>query len=165
MVWIIVIVCVLGICIYIGLSTGKELEEQSRNKFSKQGYHFVDYCGAEYKGGIKDISINNSVSIDILEEGLNFSSTVGDKLILFEKVKDISLQNKQYIENQVSLGKLLVFGVLAFGMNKNKKQINDEYIVIKVSDEDGEYNILLQAHEYTNNQDVYNKIAMNKKKR
>lgn len=164
MIWIIIIVIFFGICIYIGLSTGKELEEKNKKKFTSQGYNYIAYCGVEYKGGIKNISIDTPVTIGLLKEGLSFTTIVGDRIILFKNIIDISLQSRQYIESQVSLGKLIVFGILAFGMNKNQKKINDEYIVLKVNDDDGEYNILLQAQDYTNNQQVYNKIMIYKNK-
>lgn len=132
--------------------------EEKTDKFSSLGFNYIDILNASYKGGIKNISANSPVSTNLLKEGIGFQNDTMTKIILFKNIQDISLQNKQYIKNQVSLGKLIVFGVFAFGMDGNKQSVNDEYIILSINDEDGEYNILLQAIDIKYNQELYNKL-------
>jgi hypothetical protein len=158
--WIIVIIIILGIFIYIGNNIVKSENDKNINKYRNKGYHYIETLGADYKGGFKDISIKTPIIIDLLQEGISFNNIMYEKMILFENIIDVSLQSKQYIENQVSLGKLIFFGILAFGMNKNQKKFNDEFIVIKLKDNNETYSVLIQALEHTNNQSIYNKIVM-----
>jgi hypothetical protein len=162
--WIISIITLLGVFIYIGNNIANGENNKNSKKYSDKGYHFIEYCGVEYKGGIKDLSIDTPIIIDLLEEGLSFNNLMYEKIISFNNIIDMSLQSKQYIENQVSLGKLFFFGILAFGMKKNQNKINDEFIILKIKENEETYNILLQAQDYTNNQNIYNKILMYKNK-
>jgi hypothetical protein len=162
--WIIIIILILGIFIYIGNNIVKNENDKNTNKYKNKGYNFIETLGADYKGGFKDISIETPIIIDLLQGGISFNNLMYEKFIPFENILDISLQNKQYIENQVSLGKLIFFGILAFGMNKNQKKFNDEFIVLKLKDSGEIYNVLIQAMEHTNNQSIYNKIKIYKNK-
>lgn len=160
---LIVILVIVVISFVISFSAMDRIKEENTNKFSQLGYHYIDLLGANYKGGIKNISVHtNAVSISLLKEGLNFDTGIAEKTILFKNIVDMALQSQQYIQNQVSLGKLVVFGVFAFGMERKQNTINDEYILLKVNDEDGEYNVLLQAYEATYNQEIFNRLLMYK---
>jgi len=156
--WIIIIALFLIICFTVANSTTKDIEDKEKIKFSNQGYHYIGFSGMIYKGGINNISVNNPVSISLLEEGINFHSGVIDKTISFDSIEDMSLQSQQYIQNQVSLGKLVCFGILAFGMSGKQNSINDEYIVLNVDDENEQYSVLLQAYEPKDNQKRFNII-------
>lgn len=152
MIWIIIIIIVIAFFIIVPNLSVNDIQEINKKKFEEQGYHYVGLSGLKYNGGIKNISINNIVTVNMLEEGINFCSDCINKTILFKNIKDISLQNQQYIQNQVSLGKLFCFGVLAFGMNKTSSISNNEYIVLDINDEDGQYNVILQSYDVKNNQ-------------
>lgn len=162
---IIIIAIVIIICCMLSSKDMKKIDKENMDKFSKLGYHYIESLGAYYKGGIKNISINNNaITIILLQEGLNFDTGIVEKTIFFKNIKDISLQSQQHIQNQVSLGKLIVFGVLAFSMEGKTNTINDEYIVLNAIDEDGEYNVVMQPYESTKNQEMYNTLSTYKNK-
>lgn len=162
--WIIIIILILGIFIYMGNNIAQSENSKTVNKYKNKGYHFIETLGIDYKGGFKDISVDTPIIVDLLQEGISFNNLMYEKMIPFDNIIDISLQSKQYIENQVSLGKLIFFGILAFGMNKNQKKFNDEFIVLKLKDNNENFTVLIQAMEHTSNQSIYNKIIMYKNK-
>jgi hypothetical protein len=143
----------------MGNNIAKNEDGKILNRYKNKGYNFIETLGVNYKGGFKDISVETPIIIDLLQEGISFNNLMYEKVIPFENILNISLQSKQYIENQVSLGKLMFFGILAFGMNKNQKKFNDEFIVLNLKDNNENYNVLIQANEYTNNQSIYDKIV------
>ena len=151
---------IIGIIILVSIVYSFSSTHKERlDGYKKRGYHYNgngDFH-VHYKGGIKSISVNSNIFIALLKEGLAFESVGVKKIILFSNIKEISLQNEVQIQQQVSLGKLILFGWLAFGMEKNKKEINNEYIVLTVDDGDGKYNILLQSYVSDDNQNNYNK--------
>lgn len=157
---LIVIVIIMVACVVYGLSLSEKYGKERADSYSKRGYHYVEKGDFHvyYKGGIKSISVNSNIIVVLLKEGLAFESVGAKKIILFSNIKDISLQNEVQIQQQVSLGKLILFGGLAFGMEKKKKEINNEYIVLTVVDKDGEYNVLLQSYDQNDNQKNYRKL-------
>lgn len=134
-------------------------KKEKNERYQKRGYNYKEKFNVYYKGGIKNISVNSPTTVDLLKEGLAVNGVDIEKIILFSNIKDISLQSKIQIEQQVSLGKLILFGGLAFGMEKNNREINIEYIVLNVIDEDGEYNVLLRSFEQNENQENYKKLG------
>lgn len=157
--WLVLLLFIIGI-IYIILkssSVSKEINKEKIQLYVSKGYNYIQNdISIKYKGGIKNLSVNSYVSIDLLKEGLSFNN--GKKIILFKNIEDISLKSETQIQELISLGKMLFFGVWSLAMEKKKKEINNEYIVLKVKDEDGKYNVLLQSNELANNQDSYDKL-------
>lgn len=103
-----------------------KIEEDFKNDFLKRGYHYIKSFSLNYIGGIKDISASNKVLFDATEEGLLISyfdnNCSNEKLIKWNDIKNVSFQTEQSIKEQVSLGKLFVFGILAFGMKGKEKK-------------------------------------------
>lgn len=152
------IISIILILYYNSNSNKREMTKKKTNIFSKLGYNYIETINVYYKGGLKNISSNTPTSVNLLQEGIGVISETQIEIIPFSNIIDMSLQNNQYIQSQISLGKLIVFGVLALGMKQSSNSINDEYIVLKIHDEDGEYNILLQAIDIKDNQEIYNKL-------
>lgn len=100
------------------------------------------YIHGEYIGGLSNLVAPVSMSIELFPEYLLLK--YNDKEIKIDKIniKSIEVMTKQQIESQVGLGKLLVFGVLAFGMKK-KKEVIENYLVLKYKDCNEEKNIIL----------------------
>ncbi|WP_252241679.1 hypothetical protein [Clostridium sp. ZBS18] len=133
------------------------LTRDNMDFFSKKGYNYIkNGFFVHYKGGIRNLSVNSSVIVDLLQEGIAFNKD--KKIILFKNINNIILENETQIQQQISLGKMLIFGALAFGMERKNKEINNEYIVLKVEDEDGEYSVLLQSNDQKDNQKNYDKL-------
>ncbi|MBN1075082.1 hypothetical protein DVV91_12095 [Clostridium botulinum] len=157
--WLVVVLFIGGM-IYVTLNSSKDVEKIKNKKISlykNMGYEYINNnFQVKYKGGIKDISVNSYVSVDLLKEGVSFGE--GEKIVLFKNIKDLSLENETQIQQQISLGKMLVFGGLAFAMERKNKEINNEYIVLSVEDNKGKYNILLQSTDQKDNQSNYNKL-------
>jgi hypothetical protein len=115
----------------------KILKDQTEQYLKDKGYHRVHYkiIPVEYKGGIRDLSTEMpNVCMNIFEEAVSFYWGFKEKeeyFIPFEDVLSIEIKDERYVKEQVSLGKLLVFGVLALGMKKNEYEINNEYVIIK----------------------------------
>lgn len=152
------IILVIFILYYNSNSDKKEMTKEKISIFSKLGFNYIETINVLYKGGIKNISSNTTTSFNLLQEGIGVISETQVKIIPFDDIVDMSLQNNQYIQSQISLGKLIVFGALALGMKGTNHSINDEYIVLKIHDEDEEYSVLLQAIDVKDNQEVYNKL-------
>lgn len=137
----------------------KHLKEQGDRRWSGSGASYQNFLQARYKGGIKNISADGTITINVLDIGLGFTGAFNRKVIKFENIKDIFIENERSIQQQVSLGKLIMFGGLAFGMKKKNVEINKEYVIINVIDEDGEYNVVLDTEKESDIQSLYNKIS------
>lgn len=137
----------------------KQLKEQGDRRWAGSGASYKEFLHANYKGGIKNISSNGTIVIYVLDIGLGFTSGLSKKIIKFENIKDVFIENEHSIQQQVSLGKLIMFGGLAFGMKKKNVEINKEYVIINVIDEDGEYNVVLDTEKESDIQSLYNKIS------
>lgn len=145
---------------------GNKIEKELRERYLQYGYHYIESLNVKYMGGIPNISVNSKNSFEITKEGLliltatNSTPYLGgskETLVPWGSIKNVSFQNEKSIQQQVSLGKLLVFGVLAFGMEGKEKSINNEYLVLEVEDKKN-YSIILQPKDRQNNQTIYNNI-------
>lgn len=168
----IIVLCVIGLLILWIVYVQKKcpvdkIYEETKEEYLKNGYHYIEPFFITYIGGISNISTNNKVSFTITKEGLLLLydqksypcvSYSDKKLIKWDNIKNISFQTEQNIKEQVSLGKLLVFGVLAFGMKGKDKNISNEYIVLNINEDLKEYNMILQAEKQEDNQRKYNDL-------
>ena len=112
-------------------ASGRAINEM-KEYLSKNGYH--KYTGSSmfltYLGGIKNVSIKN-VNVIVLEEGILFDCInrfPNYIMIPFEKIRDISIETERSLKEKASLGKILLFGVFAFGMKGKTSEVNREYI-------------------------------------
>lgn len=112
-----------------------------------------------YAGGIKGLSVNAELNkyVCFLKNAISVGIT-DKKKILYKDITDVVIENTKSIEHKVSMGKLLCFGILAFGMKKNKEEEIKEFIVVNVEDEDGQYSVIFDVPYQSQVQDVYNYI-------
>lgn len=121
----------------------------------------IGICHGDYVGGIKNMSatLQENKVIYYLGSGLGVGSqSKAKKIIKYDNIEDMYIDSTRSIEEQISKGKLLCFGLLALGMKKDKKQVIQEIIVLKVKDDDGEYNVFVQAYSPEGTQELYNDI-------
>lgn len=150
MLLILVIGLIIGVIIII--SKEKNNQEIINKDLNKKGYNKVtNLIIFKYIGGIKTISSSNNVQIKLLKEGICFSYKKEDveetynNIIKFENIEDVYLDTQQSIQERVSLGKLICFGVLAFGLKGKQIQNTKEFIVLEVSENNKNYNIILDC--------------------
>lgn len=131
------------------------------------GEEVLDMCHGSYVGGVKNVSANLEANkiMYFLRSGIGIGSQNGaKKLIKYGDIQDVYIDNTRSIEQKVSMGKLLCFGLLALGMEKNTQQTIREVIVVNVKDEDGEYNVFIEAYNPESVQELYNSIIRNKQR-
>lgn len=169
---LLILIIVGGIIVSANINGSKKLQENekkeilekkknlNKKEWEAEGCKFIEGLDLVYKGGIKNISSNGNgeIYISALEDGVGVINGVAKKVIKYDNIKDMYIDNERSIKEQVSLGKLIFFGVFAFGMKGKEREINREYIVINVVDEDGEYNVILQGYVQDENQQNYIKL-------
>ena len=104
-----------------------------------------DYAfdGAEYLGGHPDIPQTRQGLITINKAGLFFSTMLPFScfIIPIENIKKAEFKTEEQIHKDVTLGRLLLFGVFAFGMKK-KTKTQKNYLVV-IYEENGIENIVI----------------------
>lgn len=160
--FVVIFGCVILACV---TPNEEELRKETEGNISK----FVDmkFNGEEkhvkslnvnYLGGLKGLSANNKdyLFINLFESGIAIFDSTHKNIIKYGDIKDLYISNERSIRENVSLGKLFCFGILAFGMKGNVKEENRELIVVKVNDSCGEYNVVFDP--LSNAQKVYDSI-------
>lgn len=156
---------VLIIGVMIIFSRENENQENINRDLNKRGYNKIsNFIIFRYIGGIKTISSGNRVQIKLLKEGICFSYKKGEigesrnYIIKFENIEDIYLDTQQSIQERVSLGKLICFGVLAFGLKGKQIQNTKEFIVLEVCENDKNYNVILDCRNIQEGLDTLLKL-------
>ncbi|MBY7006764.1 hypothetical protein FDA25_02400 [Clostridium botulinum] len=142
--WVIFIIGMIAIPIMLG---NKFLE---KNKKSMK----VDYrarFNPEFYGGFKEVGICESCYVTVYDTYIeiqlwndNKNKFYLEKIIEGKDIIDIRVKTQTQIQNEVSLGKLITFGVLAFAMKGNKNILADEYVVMKIKYEGEEINLIFR---------------------
>lgn len=142
------------------------LVEDSENNNEKIYTPILQYINIEYIAGLKGISKEIKVHCYLMKEGILFTYNKYsidnnfiniEQLIEWHSIIDVDIQTEKHIQNNVKLGNLVLFGVLAFGMNKKMKVIETEYIVLSIKHFDNSvYNIILYCDDYI--QELYDTI-------
>ena len=153
---------ILGIIVVIFGIVISEVEKDKKNReeLKKSGYNDANaLIILKYLGGIKTISIKNNVQVKLLKEGIFFIYCYNNekKIITYNNITDIYIDTQTSIQEKVSMGKLLCFGVLAFAMNGKQVNSTKEYIVLEVNEND-KYNIILECKNIQNGLDTILKL-------
>lgn len=102
----------------------------------------------KYIGGFSDINGGYKANIEIKENEIEI--TIGDSLTSFKKnipmdmVINAEIKSETQITQEVGLGKMIVFGALAFGM-KNKKNIVNNYLVINCDENGNKRDLIFES--------------------
>ncbi|MBN1075971.1 hypothetical protein DVV91_16745 [Clostridium botulinum] len=154
----IIIICFgfMIMCIYAGFDVLADRKVDSLKIQNEcRNYNAIkDFIIFKYIGGIKNISINSNVTIKLFKEGISFTYLSGTErrnyMIHSNEIEDISIQTQQSIQEKVSVGKLLVFGILAFGLKGKQKELNKEYLVLNVNKNNENFNVILDCRNIQN---------------
>lgn len=145
-------IIIIGIMLYmlamvILYLNGRKKVEAKLNYNNREGIVYYEYI--KLIGGIPNILGGRNGELKMTKDNitLEFNGVDGMKKYKISKNDFINaeIMSKETIENKVSIGKLLCFGVLAFGM-KNKKQIIDNYVVINHMVENDKKSIVLELN-------------------
>ena len=153
--WTIITFIIFGIIIFIGMKIDSS-DTIINSAVEDRNNGIIGKVDAQYFGGFKDICNCNKCYVIRKENDIefNFLSKNGTnpniKIISNKNIKSCSIMTDIQIQEQVNLGKLLCFGLLAFGMKGNKKEITNEYVVLEVLDNNSLISVILKNKE--NNQ-------------
>lgn len=145
---ILFIICIIGFINAVRI--------QGQKDKSNGGLLFIQ--SGEYLGGLDDTEGGKSVTIKVYKTNtlhLNFGKLgMDEKIILLKDIKDIGIKSDIEIQKEISLGRLVAFGIFALGMKKQKTKV-ENYTIIKYNDGKKEQNIILKL---TNNENFVRKI-------
>jgi hypothetical protein len=114
----------------------------------RKGILFKEY-GAMYLGGFPDI-IGGKADIEIKENGVFINCKHnGSKFIFAKNIISSEIKTNTQIEEEISLGKILLFGVFSLGM-KNRNTVVKNYIDIKYNDNGTTRDIILESKQTQN---------------
>lgn len=143
----------------IVIINGIDGEKKNRQELKEDGYNDANaLINLKYLGGIKTISTKNNVQVKLLREGICFIYGNNQKKIIdYSNILDVYIDTQISIQEKVSMGKILCFGVLALAMNGKQINSTKEYIVLEIN-EDNRYNIILDCKNIQNGLDLILKL-------
>jgi hypothetical protein len=137
-----VIIGIIIAIVFLLHETAKNREENER-----RGIVFRDisakYIGgfSDVKGGEKaDIGIKKN-EIEIIIGGSVFNS---NKIIPIDMITNAEIKSESQITREVGLGKMIVFGALAFAMKTDKSTVKN-YIVISCDDNGSKRDLIFES--------------------
>lgn len=113
----------------------------------------IDTLETNYLGGFSDVSIQyKTCRLSFLDDKtiltfINPQQYQEVRTIPNEDIISVQFATKEYISQQVGLGKLVVFGWLALGMKNNKKTI-EEYIMMNTKYGNESISIIFNGSPY-----------------
>ena len=87
---------------------------------AKDGVTYTE--GVDYMGGFKDFGRADDCVIKVRKDGINFIlnnykyNEYDNKVVEYKSIKSVEIESETSIKERVSIGKLVFFGVFAFGM-------------------------------------------------
>lgn len=150
---LLVIFCIVFWVVLLWLIKNDHTDENIENAYEgryKDGT--LDVIETVYKGGFSDVSIKNE-TCDVLffEDKIKFlfrkNQAFRDVKEIYNKdIVSVEFATESYIQNQMSIGGLLVFGwVGAIALGGSSRQVK-EYVMIRFVDEDNrERAVILNA--------------------
>jgi hypothetical protein len=138
--WI-VMVTILLIIFYMGYEKYREDKKTNDNLgiiFEKQ---FVDYIGGfqEISGG--DVKVNIKISNENLYIYF-INKDNNEKIISMSKIIDAECSTSEQVSKDLTLGRIVVFGILAWGLKKKTKEIT-KCAIITYKDENNKLRSLV----------------------
>lgn len=115
-----------------------EKQEQSR---VQRDVLYEDF-NAVYLGGLPNKEGGKKVNLTLKSDRL---SLVGLKTIFKKDILGAEIQSEQQIVNNVSLGKIVTFGLLSLGM-QNAKTIVKNYVIVRFLEGNEERNMILECN-------------------
>lgn len=116
----------------------KKHKETKINKYNKKGVSFISNYTLKCYGGISGFSGSSesySLNIDVCNDRLVIETNINEKYIMAKDINYCKISTEKEIEEKISLGKLVVFGIWAFGMKKKQNIKENKYIEMGYLDE------------------------------
>ena len=157
MIWVGVIIGIVTFVWYIN-KTGDQQEQFKKYEYAEQGLiHIKDYNFVDYLGGFKNKGKSDDIKVIVFENKIDFKFSYEDTREIFIKnIKDCRIQTDKELIERVSMGKLLCFGVLAFGMKGKQKELTKDYVVVRCNYENEDIDLVLDFA--TRNEEFVNSI-------
>ena len=96
----------------------------------------INKIDGKYGGGYANITMNGQLKLTIKKDKLVFSQLWKTYYTLdIKDITDVQYKSEQEISKDVTLTRLLAFGIFAFGLKK--KRVNNSYYIIISTLEDG----------------------------
>lgn len=130
----------------------KNISKETEIKIKRTESNLIYHDVLDYMGGFDDVigSTYKKCHIYVFNDILRFRLTkIGGfdedifKDIPYKDVVSVKIVSEKYISEQLSLGKLVCFGLLSLGMKKNSKSKVDEYLVITIKYNNEDISIVL----------------------
>ena len=108
----------------------------------------INKISGKYGGGYANITMNGQLSLTIKNDKLIFGQLFKTYYTLDVKnITDVHYKSEQEISKDVTLTRILAFGIFAFGLKK--KKVNNSYYIIISTLEDGFVNDFVLEVENT----------------
>lgn len=158
-------ICIGFYCLSIKAKSDNEKQvKKLTEEFKEEGLEFLASYVFRCLGGFKDMGACEECYICVCrdrlritlikkENGVTLGSKVAD--VLISDITDIALENERSIVEKVSLGKLMVFGLLSFGMQGKQKEVNRELLVLTFNYNNEEVSLILTEY-YKNTNTKFN---------
>jgi len=167
--WIIGIILILAFFIVLGNSICNNEDKRRSEHYKSQGLVHIKTFVPKFLGGFNDVGACEICIVDLFKDKIVIKLSGGKGNNIFNKTKTIMIDNilglkvqtESEIKEKVSLGKLVCFGVFAFGMDGNKKTTSNNYVVMKARCNDEEVNLVFQIDDYTDFMSSINQIRYN----
>lgn len=113
-----------------GIFDGNQ-EKKKFLKYKKQGLKFIkEYNSVKYYGGIQGLNVEDTGKVILFDDRVRILGYT----ILLREIESCNIQTERQITERVSMGKLLFFGVLAFGMKGKQRELSKKYIVLRYNE-------------------------------
>lgn len=108
----------------------KQVKKEHEELFEKGGSAY-QFGSVEYLGGHYDIDNKMDGFITVNKDYIHFTGTLNNisVLIPIKNVKKTEFKTDEQISKDVTLTRLALFGFLAFGMKKKRKQV-ENYLLL-----------------------------------
>ncbi len=144
MFWLIII----SICAFL-LFISFTIENSRLKQEKKEGIVLGDPL-AKYMGGFPDIVGGKGVYFQIKEDSVVLQiHSSGTKYIPMNDIINAEIKSETQINNEVSLGKIALFGVLALGMNSKTTTVNN-YLVLTYMEYGKQRDIIIKSNHLEN---------------
>lgn len=166
--WFLVAILII-IIVHITIKiSGSKTRRDRLEQYKSEGKIYITNFDTFYMGGLKDISACTSL-IEVFDNKITMKFIINfdtyNREFNLKDILDVKIQSGAQIQNQISLGKMVFFGVLALA-SPNQKTVISEYIVMTVLYKGEKLNLIFKLNTKTNMEfiKVINEIKYNQLK-
>ncbi len=152
--WISIIIIIFIVFFLADKSIKKDLKRE------KEEGIIVSDKSAKYIGGFPDVSGGKKAHIKVKQNEVEIVlyqySNVINKVIPMEIITNAQIKSESQIANEVTLGRMLLLGPLAFAFKKEKSIVKN-YLVISCKKQDKEISLIFKTGSISE-ESIVNKI-------